>query len=51
MAEHWLLKTEPTTYSFEQLVEDGRATWDGVRAAFCLYRLLRHRRAFLVLRS
>ncbi len=31
MAEHWLLKTEPTTYSFEQLVKDGRATWDGVR--------------------
>ncbi|HEV8196741.1 MAG TPA: EVE domain-containing protein [Gemmatimonadales bacterium] len=31
MADHWLLKTEPTTYSFEQLVRDGRATWDGVR--------------------
>ncbi len=31
MAERWLLKTEPATYSFEQLVQDGRATWDGVR--------------------
>lgn len=31
MAELWLLKTEPTTYSFEQLVEAGHATWDGVR--------------------
>ncbi len=31
MAERWLLKTEPMTYSFEQLVQDGRATWDGVR--------------------
>ncbi|HEU5219962.1 MAG TPA: EVE domain-containing protein, partial [Gemmatimonadales bacterium] len=31
MAEHWLLKTEPSTYSFEQLVREGRATWDGVR--------------------
>lgn len=31
MGEHWLLKTEPTTYSFEQLVQDGRAAWDGVR--------------------
>lgn len=31
MTQHWLLKTEPTSYSFEQLVKDGRATWDGVR--------------------
>jgi len=31
MAEHWLLKTEPSTYSWEQLLQDGRATWDGVR--------------------
>jgi predicted RNA-binding protein with PUA-like domain len=31
MAERWLLKTEPTTYSFQQLAQDGRATWDGVR--------------------
>jgi predicted RNA-binding protein with PUA-like domain len=31
MANYWLLKTEPTTYSFERLVEEGRAVWDGVR--------------------
>ena len=28
---YWLLKTEPTTYSFEQLMKAGKATWDGVR--------------------
>jgi predicted RNA-binding protein with PUA-like domain len=44
MAEHWLLKSEPTTYSFEQLVKDGRATWDGVRNPTAL-RHLRSMRA------
>ena len=39
MAEHWLLKTEPTTYSFAQLVKDGRATWDGVRNPTALIHL------------
>src|SRR3974390_885942 len=28
---HWLVKSEPSTYSFERLVKEGRATWDGVR--------------------
>jgi predicted RNA-binding protein with PUA-like domain len=28
---HWLIKSEPSKYSFEQLVADGRTTWDGVR--------------------
>lgn len=27
---HWLMKTEPGDYSWEQLVEDGEAAWDGV---------------------
>ncbi len=26
----WLLKTEPSTYSFADLVGDKKATWDGV---------------------
>lgn len=26
----WLLKTEPSTYAFADLVRDGRTTWDGV---------------------
>jgi|CZKU01.1.fsa_nt_gi predicted RNA-binding protein with PUA-like domain len=28
---HWLIKSEPNTYSFDQLVADGHAVWDGVR--------------------
>jgi predicted RNA-binding protein with PUA-like domain len=28
---HWLVKQEPTKYSWEQLVRDGRTSWDGVR--------------------
>jgi predicted RNA-binding protein with PUA-like domain len=28
---HWLLKSEPLKYSFEQLARDGRTSWDGVR--------------------
>ncbi|MGO9835170.1 MAG: EVE domain-containing protein [Polyangiaceae bacterium] len=32
MARHyWLIKSEPTKYSFEQLVSDGSTRWDGVR--------------------
>ena len=27
---YWLLKTEPTEYSFDQLVEDQRTVWDGI---------------------
>ncbi len=27
---HWILKTEPSTYSFQQLVRERTATWDGV---------------------
>lgn len=27
----WLVKTEPETYSFEQLVKDQRTSWDHVR--------------------
>jgi len=30
MANSWLLKTEPSTYSFDDLVRDRRTTWDGV---------------------
>lgn len=28
---HWLVKSEPDTYSFEDLQRDGRTVWDGVR--------------------
>ena len=31
MTGHWLVKSEPETYSFADLERDGRAVWDGVR--------------------
>ncbi len=27
---YWLLKTEPSTYSFADLARDGRTRWDGI---------------------
>lgn len=30
-AHHWLIKSEPTKYSWAQLEKDGRTHWDGVR--------------------
>ncbi len=31
MPNHWLVKSEPFKYSWDQLVEDGETIWDGVR--------------------
>jgi predicted RNA-binding protein with PUA-like domain len=28
---YWLMKSEPSKYSFAQLVRDGKTMWDGVR--------------------
>ena len=28
---YWLVKSEPGTYSFDQLLKDGATVWDGVR--------------------
>lgn len=28
---HWLIKSEPAKYGFDDLVRDGRTVWDGVR--------------------
>ena len=28
---YWLVKSEPSTYSFDQLMKDKQTTWDGVR--------------------
>jgi predicted RNA-binding protein with PUA-like domain len=30
MPRHWLLKTEPSTYGWDDLVREKTATWDGV---------------------
>ena len=32
MARYWLLKTEPSAYSFQQLRGDGTTPWTGVRS-------------------
>ena len=29
---HWLMKSEPGTYSWSDLIRDGATEWDGVRA-------------------
>jgi predicted RNA-binding protein with PUA-like domain len=36
---HWLLKSEPSAYSWAQLVADGRTNWNGVRNAQALNNL------------
>ena len=30
MATRWLFKTEPSVYSYQQLVKDKQTMWDGV---------------------
>jgi predicted RNA-binding protein with PUA-like domain len=39
MAQRWLLKTEPSSYSFAQLQRDRRTVWDGVKNAQALKNL------------
>jgi predicted RNA-binding protein with PUA-like domain len=36
---YWLLKSEPSSYSWDRLVTDGRTHWDGVRNAQALNNL------------
>ena len=31
MPQHWLIKSEPFKYSWDDLVRDGETVWDGVR--------------------
>lgn len=31
MMRYWLVKSDPETYSFHDLVKDGSTSWDGVR--------------------
>jgi predicted RNA-binding protein with PUA-like domain len=30
MSNYWLLKSEPSVYSFDDLLKDGKTVWDGV---------------------
>jgi predicted RNA-binding protein with PUA-like domain len=36
---HWILKTEPSTYSFDDLLKQGTAVWDGVKNPVALKNL------------
>lgn len=36
MPNYWILKTEPSTYSFGRLATERRAVWDGVTNALAL---------------
>ena len=39
MATHWLFKTEPSVYSYQQLVKDKKTMWDGVANNLALMHL------------
>jgi predicted RNA-binding protein with PUA-like domain len=39
MANRWLFKTEPSAYSFQQLTQDKRTVWDGVKNNLALKHL------------
>jgi len=48
MRNYWLLKTEPSTYSFTDLEREKRAVWDGVANALALKHLRSMQRGDLV---
>jgi len=39
MPQYWLLKTEPSTYSFDDLERERTTTWDGIKNALALINL------------
>jgi len=39
MAQRWLFKTEPSTYSWADLERDRRTVWDGIKNALALKHL------------
>ena len=44
MAKRWLVKTEPSVYSFQQLQQERRTVWDGVANPLALKYLAQMRR-------
>lgn len=46
---HWLVKSEPGAYSWDDLVAEGKTEWDGVRNAQARNNLARMRTGDLVL--
>ena len=49
MPSYWIVKTEPSTYSFDQLERDGATVWDGVRNNLALKHLREMKRGDRVL--
>ncbi len=39
MATHWIVKTEPSTYSYDDLARQNTAVWDGVKNNLALKHL------------
>jgi predicted RNA-binding protein with PUA-like domain len=48
-AHHWILKTEPGDYSFEDLLREKRTVWDGITNALALKHLRTSRAGDLAL--
>ncbi|MCB0430021.1 MAG: EVE domain-containing protein [Flavobacteriales bacterium] len=46
---HWLVKSEPTTYAWEQLLKDKKTSWDGVRNYAARLHLMDMKKGDLVL--
>ena len=44
----WLFKTEPSAYSFERLVKEGKTRWDGVKNPLALRHLRSVRKGDLI---
>ena len=49
MPSYWIVKTEPSTYSFDQLERDKTTVWDGVRNNLALKHLRQMKRGDRVL--
>jgi predicted RNA-binding protein with PUA-like domain len=49
MLNYWIVKTEPSTYSFDQLERDRTTVWDGVRNNLALKHLRQMKRGDRVL--
>jgi predicted RNA-binding protein with PUA-like domain len=49
MANYWLLKSDPDEYSFDDLMKDGSAVWDGVANNLALQNIRKMKKGDVVL--
>jgi predicted RNA-binding protein with PUA-like domain len=49
MPNYWLLKSDPEDYSFDDLVKDGAAVWDGVANNLALQHLRKIKKGDVIL--